>query len=262
MADVETLGARLRAISRSVPTDETKRAADSLFAARAGLVAALRQSSEPVALAQLASALDSVERAQRQLALGVDCLDQYLVAIGVAPRNSRTSETDTAHAFGERAEESDNRWRQRVIELSDGEAATRPRSVSMPRVFSELVSLARNGSRDSYREKLLAAGAVGGSQLPGLSWPAVKEIHADLAEHAPKAVKPERLARYVREIRDAVLPKLTDDVAIGQLNAACSLPGATRAATRTDTDDAVDHAVAGPIMVAALLRARDHAGRG
>ena len=262
MSNIETLGARLRALSQAVPTDDVKRAADELAAARAGLVAALQQSAKPVAIAQLASALDSVDRAQRQLVLGIDCLDQYLVAIGVAPRHSDTPQTATATAASVTADDVDSRWRKRVNELSDGSATTQPKSVSMPRVFSELVSLARNGSRDSYRDKLLVAGAVGGAQLPSLSWPAANEIYAELAAHAPGAVTPARLARYVRDIRDAVLPKLTDDMAVGQLNAACSLEGAMRAASPAESDAAVDQAVAGPVMVAALLRARDYAGRG
>lgn len=261
MSDLETLGARIRGVAAELPVPDTRKAAARLAEAQAGLSSALRESVEPAGIPQLARARELVDTAIGKLRTASDDLDAYLESIGlgtVGNINESTSANESAPV--EVAPGSADWWRQRVNEISDGDAKTEPGEVTVTKLFSELVERARRGDRDGYRERLLVAGVGNGTKLPGLSWPLIRNLATEVLGRSPTPKDDERLRGLVREQLRKLLPKLPEDVALSQLHGACSLPHVAKDAEGRQTTEKphpADTAATGPVMVAALLQARE-----
>lgn len=266
MSDLATLGARLRAIADRLPADETARAAQRLAEAQAALAVALRDSVEPVGAADMARSREHLDRAAAAMRLGLKRLDDYLAAIGLARLGSPdTSKPVKSSESGEVAPGGAEWWRRRINEISDGDATTKPQEVTVTKLFADLVDHARRGDRDGYRERLLIAGAATGPKLPGLSWPMVRSLAAEIFGNVPRREDREKLRAATRQTVDRLLPKLPPDVAMAQINTACSLPPEP-SHPRADGGDVpsrnpVDVAAVGPALVAALLRIREQTGK-
>lgn len=261
MSDLETLGARLRGIAADLPVPDTRTAALRLAEAQDGLSNALRESVEPAGIPQLNRAREHVDKAIRGLRSASDNLDAYLTSIGLdTASNINESISPNGSVPVEVAPGSTDWWRQRVNTISEGDAKTEPGEVTVTKLFSELVERARRGDRDGYRDRLLVAGAGNGSKLPGLSWPLIRNLATEVLGHAPTPKDDDRLRGHVRESVRKLLPKLPEDVALSQLHGACSLPHVAKDADGKQTDEKphpVDTAASGPIIVAALLQARE-----
>ncbi|ADD41301.1 hypothetical protein [Stackebrandtia nassauensis] len=261
MSDIETLGARVRGIAAELPVPDTQKAEQRLAEAHAGLSSALRESVEPAGIPQLARAREHVSKAMAVLSTASDNLDEYLISIGLNTAgniNESTSPDETVPV--EVAPGSADWWRERVNTISEGDAKTEPGEVTVTRLFSELVERARRGDRDGYRDRLLVAGAGNGSKLPGLSWPLIRNLTADILGHAPTPKDDDRLRGLVRDPVRRLLPKLPEDVTLSQLHGACSLPHVAKDSEGRETDEKphpADTAATGPAIVAALLSARE-----
>lgn len=260
MSDLETLGARLRAIAADLPVPDARTAALRLAEAHDGLSQALRESVEPVGVPQLSRAREQLDKATKALTKASDSLDEYLIAIGVTTGgNINESVSPDESVPVAVAPGSVDWWRQRVNLISDGDAKTEPGEVTVTKLFSELVDAARRGDRDGYRHRLLVAGVTNGSKLPGLSWPMIRNLATEVLGNAPTSKDDDKLRGLVMDSVRKLLPKLPEDVALSQLHGACSLPHAHKDAEGRQTTDKphpADSAATGPIIVSALLRAR------
>ncbi|HZE40396.1 MAG TPA: hypothetical protein VE172_16465 [Stackebrandtia sp.] len=261
MSDIETLGATVRGIAAELPVPNVELATDKLNEAHAGLTAAMRESIEPAGVPRLSQAREHVDAALRKLRSARSQLDDYLESIGVSTVK-KVDESPSVNTSEPAvvAPGSTDWWRQRVNAISEGDARTEPGEVTVTKLFSELVDAARRGDRDAYRDRLLVAGASGGSRLPGLSWPMIRGLASDILGHSPTTRDDDRLRGIVRADLAKVLPKIPADVALAQLHGACSLPHEHRDAEGKRTDakpHPVDAAAAGPVVVASLLRERE-----
>ncbi|GAA4905268.1 hypothetical protein LX16_3544 [Stackebrandtia albiflava] len=261
MSDLETLGARLRAVAAELPRADTATAADRLAAAHAGLTEALRDSVEPAGAPRLAAAREHLDRAARHLVAACDRLDDYLSDIGLATLGEKPEETVTPTTVPSDAPPGSlDWWSRRINEISDGDAEAELREVTVTRLFSELVDLAGKGDRDAYRARLLSAGPSHGVRLSGLSWPMIRTLASDALGRPVTGRDDDLLIRFTDEPVKRLLPRLPPDVALAQLHGASSLPHRHRDAEGRETTEPphpADAAAVGPVLVAALLRARE-----
>lgn len=227
---------------------------------------ALRESVAEVGFADLSAAREHLDRALTHLGQVGDRLDDYLTAIGVATVGDTVEETlaPTADPKPD-ATEGPDWWNKRINHISDGDAKADRSEVPLTKLFSELVELAGRGDRDAYRARLLAAGPAAGVKLSGLSWPMIRTLSIDILTRSPGESDDDKLTRYAKEPVRKLLPKLPPDVMLGQLRGANSLPHTRQSpadrSTGPDGPHPADAAAVGPILVSALLRARDTAGK-
>ncbi|WP_381541627.1 hypothetical protein [Stackebrandtia endophytica] len=260
---MEVLGARLRAIIGDLPQDDATRAAGHLETANERLTAAMRESVGQAGTVHIAAAHQHLDRALTSLKLVADRLDDYLVAIGVATVGKADNETlATVPIESPRDRTRADWWNERINHISDGDATADRSEVPLTRLFSELVDLAGRGDRDGYRARLLAAGPVNGVKLSGLSWPMIRTLSVDVLKRPVLTSDDESLTRVSRDAVRKLLPKLPDGVMLAQLRGANSLPHDRAAASDDDSPRAggphpADAAAVGPVLVSALLRARE-----
>jgi len=223
----------------------------------------MRESVGQAGTGHIAAAHRHLDQALTSLKVAGDRLDDYLVAIGVATVGKADNETlGTTPIESPRDRSRTDWWNERINHISDGDATADPSEVPLTRLFSELVDLAGRGDRDGYRTRLLAAGPVSGVKLSGLSWPMIRTLSVDILKRPVLTSDDEKLTRAARETVRKLLPKLPEGVMLAQLRGANSLPHDRAAAAaadspRPDGPHPADAAAVGPVLVSALLRARE-----
>ena len=253
MVSIEAYGARLRAIAEELPLDDAKRAEASLRDAHAMLTVALKEGRRMESMLELSRACEHLDAMTRRLNAAASSIDAYLAAIGVGGASTtKTSPPGTAPAAPLPSDGGPDWWRRRVCELTDDDTGidAEPSRLGVTDLFSRLVDAARRDDRDGYRRLLLTAPPEIAVRLPGLALPMIRSLAADRHGQFPTTEDVAKLRSRLDGRARRLLPKLPDDVTVGQVNAACGL--ASRRPVRSGDAEAVDAAAIGPILVATM----------
>jgi hypothetical protein len=270
---VESLGHQLRGVADELPVAELREAGDRLHAAAALFGFVMTESGHAEWLAQLETAAGHLDDAMGSINGVLAGLDTYLEQIGLpgVPVPAQDGQPVAARPGGASGQERPDPvlatrgwWVERVDLLTDHDpdpehppqarsAADSNRPEAPSEALRRLVRSGRDAGRDGYRGALLATYPGSGLQVPGLAARALRRVAADLLGHAPGPEDHrhlvDRLAGRVREL----LPNAPDGLAAGLL-AEVAAPFGGRPAGGAPAHP-VDAAAAGPILLAAALRA-------
>ncbi|GIG68546.1 hypothetical protein [Phytomonospora endophytica] len=255
MGTITELGQAVRTATAELPLGGTAQAAARLDEARGILAQALTESVEPAGLPEISRAQTHLDRAITQLIAAAEHLDDYLVSIGLAPGGDK-GEIDVP-ASAPAAPAPDGRrswWLTRIAEITKADegqakAAEEIRHTELTPLFEKLVKIAAGGDRDLFRRELQATDPAVGIRLPALTWPQIRVLATEFLGETPTAKNLDRLRAKTGDRIRQFLPGLDDKAGEIELAAACHV-------AQPPERHPVDIAAMGPVLVAALIRAR------
>lgn len=290
MSLVENLAAQVRATADDLPVGQIAVAVQRLRAATELLIWVRQESTDPMAVPQLAGATEHAEQAGYALQVAAQSVTDYLAAIGLAGSAAtdgswREALTDRDRDRGPAAPGEDegptgpaqvqlgNWWATRVAELTDLEPAGASGSDSAaqdtPDLLRRVAAAVRRTDRGGLRRELAAVAAPTGLDLAAVTPPVLRRLAGDLLDHEPRAEDLRRLtsatSRQVREL----LPGMPEPVLDTLLARVCRVPagadvdqsrardGTDRGADTTPPPHPADSAVAGAVLTGVLLQLLD-----
>ncbi|MEV0645587.1 hypothetical protein AB0I28_10015 [Phytomonospora sp. NPDC050363] len=256
MASITDLGQAVRTAAAELPLGGTAQAAARFDEARGILAQALTESVEPAGLPEISRAQTHLDRAITQLIAASEHLDDYLVAIGLAPGGDKGEVVIPGSAPASPAPGGKRSWwLTRVDEITqaddDGKADPEGeiRHTELTPLFETLVKVAGSGDRNQYRRELQATDPAVGIRLPALTWPQIRVLAGEMLGETPTASTMDRLRAKTRDPVKSILPGLDDKAGEVELAAACHV-------AQPPERNPVDIAAMGPVLVAALIKAR------
>src|SRR2546421_5571298 len=223
MSLIEELGARLHASSTELPVGEVRTALDR-FREGSSLLGRVRQeSSRPLGVPELSSAVEHLEHAGRALLVARECLTTYLAEIGLigyarppdAERRSTLDEPAT-RARPDRepgpveAPPLGRWWARRVAVLTDGsvEDDARPVDVTPAQLLRTVARSCGAADRDGLRRELTSAPPPAGLGLAAVAPAVLHRLAGGLLGHPPRAEDPPERSRAVNGPVRGLLPGL------------------------------------------------------
>jgi hypothetical protein len=264
------LGARVRTASDDLPVAAMAAAADRLRVAIDLLSWVRRASARPLGVPQLAGALEHGEHAAHALLVAREELAAYLTAIGLATeaapadplgRSAPVAASAATAAAPAPATTSlpplRRWWCDRVDTLTDRTGGYDEKGAAQD--STELLRrVAAAPDRDRLHAELVRAGAPVGLGLAAAAPAALRNLAAELLGRpaGPKDL-PELVKATGPRLRE-YLPNLPPEVATTLLGRTCRVPVPDKPEDEPPPAHPADAAIAGAVLVAALLDALDH----
>jgi len=256
MVTITDLGQAVRTAAAELPLGGTAQAAARLDEARGILTSALTESVEPAGLPEISRAQTHLDRAITQLIAAAEHLDDYLVSIGLAPGGGKGQvDVPTSAPAAPAPDGKRSWWLTRVDEITqaDDDNKSKPdgeiKHTELTPLFETLVKIASGGDRNLFRRELQATDPAVGIRLPALTWPQVRILATELLGETPTAKNMDRLRAKTRDPIRHFLPGLDEKACEIELAAACHV-------AQPPERHPVDIAAMGPVLVAALIKAR------
>ena len=253
MSLVQGLAHRVNAVGAGLPIGQVTAAADRLRRATGLLAATMHASAAPPPTPLLVAAGEHLDTAAGALNRARDELDRYLTTVGVAAVGVAAVRAPATFFAADDlprrpSAEQTSFWADRVDLLTDLRGTARPERAdgSVDDLLVAVVRAAQAGDRAGLRAALVAAPAATGLALGSLAADLLRErVGTDFP-----AVRRAGLAR----IGD-LLPGLDAATPVEILSRVCRRPVPPRDPDADGPAHPVDPAVAGPVLLAALLAA-------